>query len=94
MPYPAWAARPELRPFRDAMDIGLGRSLRQRFERRPTPHPEQGTAKLKSQIPFCYFGLWRWARRRIGNSVVTYCPGGTRSFIVFSCRFDLNPREM
>src|SRR5580700_8008824 len=29
-----------------------------------------------------------------GKSVVTYCPGGTRSFGVCSCRLDLNPREI
>src|SRR6476660_1205572 len=31
---------------------------------------------------------------RIGKSVVTYWPGGTRFFGVCSCRVDLNPREI
>src|SRR4029077_14153145 len=59
----ALPCRIELRPFRDAMNIGLDRSLRQRFELDPTPLPEQGTAKLKSQTAVCNLGLWRWARR-------------------------------
>src|ERR1700745_2236663 len=57
------------------MNIGLDRSLRQRFEIGPTPLPKQGTAKLKSQIPACNLGLWRWARGENGKFGCHVLPG-------------------
>src|ERR1700751_3769818 len=86
----ALPCRIELRPFRDAMNIGLDRSLRQRFELGPTPHPEQGTAKLKSQIPVCHFGLWGWARRKNREFGCHVLPG--RHTIRLSFLVSLRPK--
>src|SRR5262249_52990680 len=47
-------------------------------------------AKVQFSTLICGVG----PAERIGNSVVTYCPGGTRSLSVCcSCRLDRKPRE-
>src|SRR5262252_8470005 len=56
----------------------------------PSSDAPSSRAKFQFSSLICGVG----PAERTGKSIVTYCPGGSRSFGVCSCRLDLKPREI